>query len=127
MTVAILVLVFFSFAHSAIAIATPDNSLPRFKYSLEDSKGKTYEGGTFSFVDVKRFPISSTMTGATLELRSKAIREMHWHPNADELLYRNGLHPIPMVYYRINFCVPKEIIDKFPTNSGFMNLPEKAK
>jgi oxalate decarboxylase len=33
------------------------------------------------------FPISRTMTGALLELAPGAVREMHWHPDADEWQY----------------------------------------
>jgi oxalate decarboxylase len=38
-------------------------------------------------VTVEVFPISTTMSGASLELEPGAIREMHWHPNADEWQY----------------------------------------
>ncbi|MBX9567435.1 MAG: cupin domain-containing protein [Candidatus Obscuribacterales bacterium] len=44
-------------------------------------------GGTFNLVTQKEFPISSTMSGAILKLKPLAIREMHWHPNADEWQY----------------------------------------
>ena len=47
----------------------------------------SFSGGTFSMVDVKRFPISATMAGAILNLKPGAIRELHWHPNADEWQY----------------------------------------
>jgi oxalate decarboxylase len=32
-------------------------------------------------------PISKTITGAVLELERGALRELHWHPNADEWQY----------------------------------------
>lgn len=38
-------------------------------------------------VEAKDFPISSTMTGVILELAPGALRELHWHPNADEWQY----------------------------------------
>ncbi len=44
-------------------------------------------GGTFNLVSQKQFPISSTMSGAILQLKPFAIREMHWHPNCDEWQY----------------------------------------
>ncbi len=44
-------------------------------------------GGTFNVVTQKDFPISATMSGAILKLAPLAIREMHWHPNADEWQY----------------------------------------
>jgi oxalate decarboxylase len=38
-------------------------------------------------VDVNRFPISRTMTGVVLEIEPGGMRELHWHPNADEWQY----------------------------------------
>jgi oxalate decarboxylase/phosphoglucose isomerase-like protein (cupin superfamily) len=35
-------------------------------------------------VGVERFPISQTMTGVVLDLEPGGLRELHWHPNADE-------------------------------------------
>ena len=44
-------------------------------------------GGKLWLVDSTKFPISKTMTGAVLELEPGALRELHWHPNADEWQY----------------------------------------
>ena len=57
------------------------------RYRLGSQKPLYFEGGTFSMVDQKLFPISSTMAGAILELKPKAMRELHWHPNSDEWQY----------------------------------------
>ncbi|HTU00269.1 MAG TPA: cupin domain-containing protein [Candidatus Sulfotelmatobacter sp.] len=38
-------------------------------------------------VDSTKFPISRTVTGAILELDRGAMRELHWHPTADEWHY----------------------------------------
>lgn len=38
-------------------------------------------------VGSNRFPISETMTGVVLELDAGGLRELHWHPNADEWQY----------------------------------------
>jgi oxalate decarboxylase len=38
-------------------------------------------------VSALEFPISTTMTGAVLDLKPGSLREMHWHPNADEWQY----------------------------------------
>jgi oxalate decarboxylase len=38
-------------------------------------------------VTAAEFPISTTITGSILELQPGALREMHWHPNADEWQY----------------------------------------
>jgi oxalate decarboxylase len=38
-------------------------------------------------VGAERFPISQTMTGVVLDLEPGGLRELHWHPNADEWQY----------------------------------------
>ena len=47
----------------------------------------TYQGGREWRVDSTRFPISTTITGVVLDLEPGALRELHWHPNADEWQY----------------------------------------
>ncbi len=44
-------------------------------------------GGRLWLVDSTAFPVSTTMAGAILELNPGALRELHWHPNADEWQY----------------------------------------
>jgi oxalate decarboxylase len=46
-----------------------------------------YKGGREWRVDSSRFPISKTITGVVLDLEPGALRELHWHPNADEWQY----------------------------------------
>jgi oxalate decarboxylase len=58
------------------------------KYSLGAQRGDVWPGGRFQLVSQKQFPISTTMTGALQTLNAGGtIREMHWHPNADEWQY----------------------------------------
>jgi oxalate decarboxylase len=45
------------------------------------------KGGKLWLVDSTKFPISKTITGAVLELEAGALRELHWHPTADEWQY----------------------------------------
>jgi oxalate decarboxylase len=45
------------------------------------------KGGRLWMVDSTKFPISKTVTGAVLELEPGALRELHWHPGADEWQY----------------------------------------
>ena len=49
---------------------------------LIDSKG-----GKMYVVDSGNFAISKTVTGSILDLEPGALRELHWHPNADEWQY----------------------------------------
>lgn len=57
-------------------------------YPLYDQK-PTVEtaGGTARVVDSKNFPASATIAAALVTLKPGALRELHWHPNADEWLY----------------------------------------
>src|SRR5208282_2627474 len=38
-------------------------------------------------VGVSRFPVSKTITGVILDIDPGGMRELHWHPNADEWQY----------------------------------------
>jgi oxalate decarboxylase len=44
-------------------------------------------GGREWRVGQERFPISKTVTGVILDLDPGGLRELHWHPNADEWQY----------------------------------------
>jgi len=54
---------------------------------LEQQPHRIYEGGREWRVDSTNFPISTTVTGIILELEPGALRELHWHPSADEWQY----------------------------------------
>src|SRR5882672_1643863 len=54
---------------------------------LEQQPHRIYEGGKEWRVDSTNFPISTTVTGVVLELEPGALRELHWHPSADEWQY----------------------------------------
>jgi len=58
------------------------------RHSLLSQKPReVFPGGREWRVEAKDFPISSTMTGVILELAPGVLRELHWHPNADEWQY----------------------------------------
>lgn len=58
------------------------------KYELlSQEPAKDCEGGKLWIVTSDEFPISSTMSGGVLLLKPGALRELHWHPNADEWVY----------------------------------------
>ncbi|APW64040.1 cupin domain-containing protein [Paludisphaera borealis] len=48
---------------------------------------RVYKGGREWRVDSTSFPISKTVTGVILDLDPGALRELHWHPTADEWQY----------------------------------------
>ncbi len=48
---------------------------------------RTPGGGTQRTVSVDELPISTTMAGSVLEIEPGSMRELHWHPAADEWQY----------------------------------------
>ncbi len=57
------------------------------RYRLEAQTPRKFAGGDMRLVTVAEFPISTTMAGGTMTLAKGALRELHWHPNADEWQY----------------------------------------
>jgi len=48
---------------------------------------KRTQGGEVTIVDSSKFKVSTTMAAAMVTVRPGGIRELHWHPNADEWQY----------------------------------------
>jgi len=79
------------------AVPPPEQSIPlqgrklppqTHKFELlEQAPHALFKGGREWRVDSSRFPISKTITGVILDLDPGALRELHWHPNADEWQY----------------------------------------
>ncbi|HEV3342984.1 MAG TPA: cupin domain-containing protein [Pirellulales bacterium] len=62
--------------------------LQTHKYSLlAQEPHRVYQGGREWRVDSTNFEISKTVTGVVLDLDPGALRELHWHPTADEWQY----------------------------------------
>jgi oxalate decarboxylase len=57
------------------------------KYRLGEAPVLSFPGGEERIVSQKEFPIQSTFTAARMDLKPGALREMHWHPHADEWQY----------------------------------------
>ena len=57
------------------------------KFRLGAAPVLKFEGGTEQLVSQQQFPISSTITGVLLTIKPGGLRELHWHPNADEWQY----------------------------------------
>ncbi len=62
------------------------------KFRLGKMAPLTFPGGWERIVTVKEFPINTTLTSVLQYLEPGALREMHWHPNADEWQYYLGGH-----------------------------------
>jgi oxalate decarboxylase family bicupin protein len=67
-------------------VASGNNS---FVYIARDHSTEPVPGGggTFPIVDSTTFPIATTLAAAFVTLEPGGLRELHWHPNAQEWLY----------------------------------------
>lgn len=58
------------------------------RYHLLAQKPREEPGGVkLRLVSSQEFPISSSMTGALMDIAPGGLRTLHWHPNADEWQY----------------------------------------
>lgn len=55
-----------------------------FTYHMLDEPPKVGSGGEARIVDSRNFKISKTIAAGHLDIGPGSMREMHWHPNADE-------------------------------------------
>ena len=70
------------------AIESPAGSTPvRYSYRLLEQAPVKTPYGQVRIVDSSNFPAASTIAAALVEINPGAMRELHWHPNADEWQY----------------------------------------
>ncbi len=71
------------------AISEPDRQPPQpFTFHLASSPPvRRTNSGEVHIADSSNFSISKTIAAALVTLRPGAMRELHWHPNADEWQY----------------------------------------
>jgi oxalate decarboxylase len=62
------------------------NQFPH-KFRLRALRPNVFPGGEERIVSSVEFPIQTTVTGVLMDLKPGALREMHWHPHADEWQY----------------------------------------
>ncbi len=75
--------------HSGIGLPVGEVSLTSpHRYPLSAQQPKVVPGGgTQRVVTQAEFPIAKTITGTVFEIEPGGLRELHWHPNADEWQY----------------------------------------
>jgi len=72
---------------SAVASST---GLPPYPFTFSLSKSKPFrqnKSGTLQVADSSIFKVSETVAAALETIKPGALRELHWHPNADEWQY----------------------------------------
>jgi oxalate decarboxylase len=57
------------------------------KYRMGQQEVVSFEGGDERIVSMTEFPVQNTLSCAVLRIEPGAIRELHWHPTADEWGY----------------------------------------
>jgi oxalate decarboxylase len=61
-----------------------------YDYSFRPSQmpvTKTTKGGEVRIIDSSHFKVSTTMAAAVVTVHPGGVRELHWHPNADEWMF----------------------------------------
>jgi oxalate decarboxylase len=67
------------------AVPSPQEVVPVNMVSrAADQKISQAAGSTVRVVDTRNFPIATEVAAAIVEVAPRALREIHWHPNADE-------------------------------------------
>jgi oxalate decarboxylase len=73
---------------SSRAVQSPQGPVPvPFSHHLLAQTPIHAAGGRVRIADSRNFPAATTIAAALVEVEPGAIREMHWHPNADEWQY----------------------------------------
>ena len=62
------------------------NSMHKFNME-KNGVYQQFKGGSVKLVSSLEFPIQNTITSMRMNIEPGAIRELHWHPNADEWQY----------------------------------------
>ncbi|MBB3904074.1 oxalate decarboxylase family bicupin [Methylobacterium brachythecii] len=62
---------------------TDHGTLPNLKWSFADSHMRLEEGGWARQTTIRELPISKAMSGVNMRLKANAVREMHWHKEAE--------------------------------------------
>ena len=73
---------------AAYAVQSPAGTVPNpYTYALSRQKPIDCPGGRVKIVDSSTFNASTTTAAALVEVDPGGMRELHWHPNADEWQY----------------------------------------
>ncbi len=69
-------------------VQSPAGPVPvSYSYRLHAQKPMRVAGGQVRIVDSSNFPAAKTIAAALVEIEPGCLRELHWHPNADEWQY----------------------------------------
>jgi oxalate decarboxylase len=60
---------------------------PAFTMARKSTKSEMTSSGEVRIADSTNFPASETIASTQVAIKPGGMREMHWHPNAEEWLY----------------------------------------
>ena len=63
--------------------ATDHGTLPNLRFSFSDAHNRLEPGGWAREVTERELPIATTLAGVNMRLESGAVRELHWHKQAE--------------------------------------------
>ena len=63
--------------------ATDHGTMPNLKWSFADSHMRLEAGGWARQTTIRELPVSKAMAGVNMRLKANAVREMHWHKEAE--------------------------------------------
>jgi oxalate decarboxylase len=73
---------------AADVVQAPAGSVPQsLSHRMLEQEPIEVEGGRVRITDSSNFPVSTTIAAALVEVEPGGLRELHWHPNADEWQY----------------------------------------
>jgi oxalate decarboxylase len=77
---------------------THDDSLPSFRYAMENQTGRVNDAGSAKEANIDEFPVSEKIAAVSMRLKPGSIRELHWHAIAAEWAYLLSGHCRITVY-----------------------------
>jgi oxalate decarboxylase len=70
------------------AVRSPAGTVPQsISHRMHAQDPIKVAGGQVRITDSSNFPVSTTIAAALVEIEPGGMRELHWHPNADEWQY----------------------------------------
>jgi oxalate decarboxylase len=62
---------------------TDSGTIPNLKFSFATARNRLLTGGSAREVTVRELPVATTLAGVNMRLKPGAIRELHWHKEAE--------------------------------------------
>ncbi|GCE14983.1 oxalate decarboxylase OxdC [Tengunoibacter tsumagoiensis] len=63
--------------------ATDAGTIPNLKFSFSMAHNRLQQGGWARQVTVRELPVATTLAGVNMRLKPGAVRELHWHKEAE--------------------------------------------